>query len=52
MECDIEKLIAAIHVAPLAAPYYADAVRQVVGRLARVWQFPCSDPSLLAAPDY
>jgi hypothetical protein len=52
VECDIEKLIMAIHVAPLAASYYVDAVREVVERIGGSLQIPVLASSLLTAPDY
>jgi hypothetical protein len=52
VECDIEKLVTAIHVAPLAAPYYVDAVRQVVERIRASTTIPVVPSSLLTPPDY
>jgi hypothetical protein len=52
VECDIEKLVVAVHVAPLAAPYYVDAVRQVTERIGPTPAIPVFASSMLSPPDY
>ncbi|MGC1778753.1 MAG: hypothetical protein WBB34_12450 [Xanthobacteraceae bacterium] len=52
VDCDIEKLVAAIHVAPGAPPYYADAVRQVVAHVGTSPSIPVLVSPLFNAPDY
>lgn len=52
VECDIEKLVVAVHVAPLAAPYYLAAVRQVVERIGPTPIIPVIPSSILSPPNY
>jgi hypothetical protein len=52
VECDIEQLVTAIYVAPLAAPYYVEAVRNVVQRIGASIAIPIIPSSLLTGPDY
>jgi hypothetical protein len=52
VECDIAKLVVAVHVAPLAAPYYLDAVRQVVERIGPTPTIPVIPSSMLTPPGY
>jgi hypothetical protein len=50
--CDIEKLVVAVHVAPSAAPYYIDAVREVVERIGSKPNTPVILSKILSPPDY
>ena len=52
VECDIENLVTAIHVAPLSAPYYVSAVREIVEHIGRSKKMPVMTSRLLDPPDY
>ena len=52
VECDIGKLVLAVHVAPLAAPYYIDAVREVVERIGPKPTVSVIPSRMLSPPDY
>lgn len=52
VECDIEKLVVAVHVAPSATPYYIDAVREVVERIGPKPTIPVILSKMLSPPDY
>lgn len=50
--CDLDGLIAKIHIFPKAPSYYADAVRYVVERANPAITAPVITSSLLDPPDY
>ena len=50
--CDLNVLIARIHVAPLASPYYVDALRYIVDHAEPKLEAPILESRLLDAPDY
>ena len=50
--CDMNTLIARIHIAPLAEPYYVDAVRYVTDHADPRLNAPVVVSKLLDAPDY
>jgi len=52
MPCDMNTLIAQIHIAPLADPYYADAVRYVIDRAEKKLEAPVVVSRLMDPPDY
>jgi hypothetical protein len=52
IECDIEKLVVAVHVAPSATPYYVDAIREVVERIGPKPTVPVIPSKMLSPPDY
>jgi hypothetical protein len=52
VECDIERLAVAVHVAPSAASYYVDAVREVVERMGPKPIVPVIPSKMLSPPDY
>jgi hypothetical protein len=52
IECDIEKLVIAVYVAPSAAPYYVDAVRAVVECIGPKPAVPVIPSKMLSPPDY
>jgi hypothetical protein len=52
MPCDMDTLIAKIHIAPGAPPFYADAVRYVIDRADAKITAPVMPSRQLDAPDY
>jgi hypothetical protein len=52
IECDMEKLVVAVHVAPSATPYYVDAIREVVERIGPKPTVPVIPSKMLSPPDY
>jgi hypothetical protein len=50
--CDMDALIAQIHISPQAPPYYADAVRYIVGAAHTKVTAPVVPSRLLDPPDY
>jgi hypothetical protein len=52
LPCDMNALIAQIHIAPLAEPYYADVVRYVIERADAKLDAPVVASRLLDPPDY
>ena len=50
--CDMNTLIAKIHIAPLAEPYYVDAVRCVIDHAGPTLAAPVVVSKLLDPPDY
>jgi hypothetical protein len=52
IECDIEKLVVAIYVAPSAASYYVEAVRAVVEQMGPKPTVPVIRSKMLSPPDY
>jgi hypothetical protein len=51
IDCNIERLVVAVHVAPAATPYYVDAVRAVV-EMGPKPIVPVIASKMLSPPDY
>jgi hypothetical protein len=52
IDCDIDRLVVAVHVAPSAASYYVDAVRAVVERIGPKPIVPVVASKMLSPPAY